>query len=80
MDDRYVRFCGRGSGATGEEADPVIDEWRERAVTLGRKVRVETPAGVVEGMAVDIDGGGRLVVETPKGRVEVSAGDCEHLR
>jgi BirA family biotin operon repressor/biotin-[acetyl-CoA-carboxylase] ligase len=73
MDERYRRFCAG-------DAASVMAEWRERALTLGRKVRVETPGGLVEGKAVDIDETGRLVVRTQKGDVTVSAGDCRHLR
>ncbi|QIO23332.1 biotin--[acetyl-CoA-carboxylase] ligase [Haloarcula sp. JP-L23] len=60
--------------------ESVLDEWREYATTLGKRVRVETPKGVVEGEAVDVEFPGRLVVETDDGRQTVSAGDCEHLR
>ncbi|MFB6183755.1 MAG: biotin--[acetyl-CoA-carboxylase] ligase [Haloarculaceae archaeon] len=58
----------------------VVDRWREYASTLGRRVRVETPGGTVEGDAVDVRFPGTLLVETDDGTVEVTAGDCEHLR
>ena len=58
----------------------VLGAWREHALTLGRRVRVETPSGVVEGEAVDVAFPGALVVETADGERRVSAGDCEHLR
>jgi len=63
-------------------ADPgsVLPAWRERAVTLGRRVRVETPGGDVVGEAIDVEFPGTLVVETDQGKKRVSAGDCEHLR
>jgi BirA family biotin operon repressor/biotin-[acetyl-CoA-carboxylase] ligase len=66
----------------GLTADPgaVVPAWRTHAATLGRRVRVETPAGVVEGEAVDVAFPGALVVETDGGRERVHAGDCEHLR
>ncbi|MBX0323626.1 biotin--[acetyl-CoA-carboxylase] ligase [Halomicroarcula sp. F13] len=63
-----------------QSPDSVLDAWREYATTLGRDVRVETPRGVVEGEAVDVEFPGRLVVRTDDGRETVSAGDCEHLR
>jgi BirA family biotin operon repressor/biotin-[acetyl-CoA-carboxylase] ligase len=49
-------------------------------LTLGKRVRVETPAGEVVGEAVDVEFPGTLVVETEDGEKRVSAGDCEHLR
>jgi BirA family biotin operon repressor/biotin-[acetyl-CoA-carboxylase] ligase len=63
-------------------ADPgaIVDAWREHALTLGRRVRVETATGPVVGEAVDVTGAGALVVATEAGRTTVHAGDCEHLR
>jgi len=50
-------------------------------LTLGKEIRVEVPAGdPVIGTAVDIDAGGRLVVQTPTGEVAVGAGDVVHVR
>ena len=60
--------------------DRVLSAWRERAVTLGRRVRVDTANGTVEGTAVDVADPGALVVDTGDGRRHVHAGDCEHLR
>ncbi|ESS05166.1 MAG: birA, biotin-[acetyl-CoA-carboxylase] ligase region [uncultured archaeon A07HR67] len=62
------------------DPDAILPAWRERAATLGRRVRVETATGSVVGTAVDVDPPGALVVETADGRVRVHAGDCEHLR
>jgi BirA family biotin operon repressor/biotin-[acetyl-CoA-carboxylase] ligase len=54
--------------------------WREHALTLGRRVRVETGGETVVGTAHEIEFPGTLVVETDDGSVRVHAGDCEHLR
>ena len=62
------------------DLEGVVAAWREHASTLGRRVRVETPAGEVVGEAVDIRFPGTLVVDTGDGHEEVTAGDCEHLR
>jgi BirA family biotin operon repressor/biotin-[acetyl-CoA-carboxylase] ligase len=62
------------------DLDSVVPAWREYASTLGKRVRVDTSSGEVVGEAVDIEFPGTLVVETDEGRVEVTAGDCEHLR
>jgi BirA family biotin operon repressor/biotin-[acetyl-CoA-carboxylase] ligase len=62
------------------DLDSVVPAWREYASTLGKRVRVDTPGGEVVGEAVDVEFPGTLVVETDEGRVEVTAGDCEHLR
>ena len=75
------RFCQRVV-ETFHALDPddVLAAWREYAATLGREVRVETPGGVVEGEAVDVEFPGALVVRTDDGERTVHAGDCEHLR
>ena len=64
----------------GRDLDRVIPAWREHADTLGRRVRVDTPGGAVEGDAVDVEFPGALVVDTGDDEVRVTAGDCEHLR
>jgi BirA family biotin operon repressor/biotin-[acetyl-CoA-carboxylase] ligase len=62
-------------------AKPVTDAWRERSSTLGQKVRVNTPAGVVAGKARDIDDEGSLMLEMKDGSLRsVSTGDVELLR
>jgi len=60
--------------------ESVIPAWREHALTLGQRVRVETPGREVVGEAVDVEFPGTLVVETDAGTERVAAGDCEHLR
>jgi BirA family biotin operon repressor/biotin-[acetyl-CoA-carboxylase] ligase len=64
--------------AAGRER--ILPAWRERAGTLGRRVRVETPSGTVLGRAVEVVDPGALVVATADGRTRIDAGDCEHLR
>jgi BirA family biotin operon repressor/biotin-[acetyl-CoA-carboxylase] ligase len=57
-------------------ARAALRRWREMADTLGRQVRVETPRGILEGIAQDIDETGALLVQTQGGRVrKVLAGD-----
>ncbi|SNZ04562.1 BirA family transcriptional regulator, biotin operon repressor / biotin-[acetyl-CoA-carboxylase] ligase [Natronoarchaeum philippinense] len=62
------------------DPDAILDAWRERSATLGQEVRVETPEGIVEGVAKDVDLPGTLLVETDDGVERIHAGDCEHLR
>ncbi|WP_277555782.1 biotin--[acetyl-CoA-carboxylase] ligase [Halobaculum limi] len=57
-----------------------VSEWEKYGDTVGQRVRVDTPGGVVEGDAVGVEFPGALVVETDGGPVRVTAGDCEHLR
>ena len=74
----YREFLASG-GDPGRSA--LRDEVAEACHTLGRVVRVELPGGgIVEGAAVAIDDGGRLIVESDTGRTAVAAGDVTHLR
>ena len=65
---------------SGADLRPVLDAWREYTSTLGRRVRVDTRRGPVEGRAVDVRFPGSLIVDTDDGERVVHAGDCEHLR
>jgi len=66
--------------ARRRDLDGVLDAWRRRTTTLGRRVRVRTGDGDVVGEAVDVDATGALLIETADGTERVAAGDCEHLR
>jgi BirA family biotin operon repressor/biotin-[acetyl-CoA-carboxylase] ligase len=52
----------------------------ERSATIGQLVRIESPSGMVEGLAVDLAADGALIVEVDGGRREFRAGDVVHLR
>jgi BirA family biotin operon repressor/biotin-[acetyl-CoA-carboxylase] ligase len=69
----YAPFCA------GDRTS-VLEQWKALSDTPGKRVRVETTTGVVEGEAVDIDGDGALVVRTAEGTVTVASGDCVHLK
>jgi BirA family biotin operon repressor/biotin-[acetyl-CoA-carboxylase] ligase len=63
------------------DPDAVLDAWREHAVTLGQRVRVDTGEESVVGQAVNVQQPGSLLIRTDDGEtVTVAAGDCEHLR
>lgn len=50
------RWCSASGGE-------VLARWRELSETLGRRVRVEQPGGVLEGLAEDIGPEGELIVD-----------------
>lgn len=63
------------------DPDRARASYRQRLATRGRRVRVEQAAGVLTGIAVDVDDGGHLVLDDDeRGRVTVAAGDVVHLR
>ncbi len=67
------RLLDRWASAPAPE---VLTAWRALSDIVGRRVRVELPDRVLEGMAEDVDENGSLVVDG----VPVSAGDVIHLR
>ncbi|MFN2452023.1 MAG: biotin--[acetyl-CoA-carboxylase] ligase [Candidatus Dormibacteria bacterium] len=68
----WLRRCeAEGSAA-------LLDAWRAHAVGLGSPVTAGTAPGSVRGVAVDIDPGGALLVDTAEGQVRLVAGDV-HL-
>lgn len=63
------------------ERSGVITGYREACATIGQRVRAELPDGAVTGVAVDVDGDGRLLVKLDDGTPKaISAGDIVHLR
>ncbi len=56
--------------------DDVLARWRRASSTLGKHVRI----GSIEGLAIDIDPTGALVVATDHGVERVLAGDVEMVR
>ncbi len=61
-------------------ASEVLEAYRERCVSLRRSVRATTTAGAeVEGLAVDLDERGGLVIEAEDGRHVVAFGEIAHL-
>ena len=59
---------------------PVHEAYRHSLATLGRRVRVERPAGDLVGTAVEVTPAGELVVDADGLRVVIAAGDVVHLR
>ena len=57
----------------------VLAAYRSVCLTIGRSVRFETPTGVVEGRATEVDDDGALVVTSSDGRWVLTAGDAHHL-
>jgi BirA family biotin operon repressor/biotin-[acetyl-CoA-carboxylase] ligase len=77
LDARVAQWADFGGDA---EACGLAAAYREWCSTLGRDVQVSTPDGPLAGVAVDIDPGGRLVVEAGDERHALSAGDVTHVR
>ena len=59
---RYVRLNEKGF-------EDVIAAWKERSHTLGKRVKVTDPAGIIEGVAMDLDHDGGLLIRQDSGVV-----------
>jgi BirA family biotin operon repressor/biotin-[acetyl-CoA-carboxylase] ligase len=70
-----VRGLLDGIPTLARDPAPLLARWRERAQTLGRRVRI----GAIEGTAEDIDPSGALLVRTDLGIRKVLAGDVEMI-
>ena len=67
--------------ASPEACERLVERYRERCVTIGRRVRVELPASELVGTATDVTLDGALVVTDDDGRATtVTVGDVVHLR
>lgn len=77
LDERYTRWeqCAGDAEAAGLAA-----AYRGACATIGRRVLVTGADGPVTGLAVGVDGTGRLVVDCDGVERAVSAGDVEHVR
>ena len=77
LDERYGALVSPGEDGRRR----LVAEWRARSATIGRQVRIDLGADDVVGTAVDVDGAGRLVVESLDGeRRTFAGGDVVHLR
>lgn len=64
-----------------DDLDGTRSAYQARLVTLGRRVRVEQPNGVLTGVAIGVDPDGRLRLRTDdESEVAVAVGDVVHLR
>jgi len=59
--------------------DDVVSEWKRYTETLNRHVRIVTTHEISEGLAVDVDDNGALILKLADGSVKkIIYGDCFH--
>jgi BirA family biotin operon repressor/biotin-[acetyl-CoA-carboxylase] ligase len=59
--------------------DCIVSEWKKYTITLNRRVRIVTTQETSEGIAVDVDDNGALILETSDGSLKkILYGDCFH--
>jgi BirA family biotin operon repressor/biotin-[acetyl-CoA-carboxylase] ligase len=64
-----------------QRIDPhkIIQLWKEQTSTIGTRVRIETTGEVYEGLAVDVDESGALMIKNKTGKIKkIIYGDCFH--
>jgi len=62
------------------EYDAILREWKSLSSTIGRRVRVDTLRKKYEGIALDLDQNGGLVIRKDNGNIEkIIAGDLVHV-
>lgn len=78
------RFCEDYEAVTDSlwrgDVGIVLHDVLQRSLVIGRRVRVETRKGKVEGTARGLGPRGELLVETTGGTERIEVGDCELLR
>lgn len=64
-----------------EASSELLTEYREKCVTLGRNVRMDTNGGIILGTAIGIDENGELIVKRNNGKIQsFSAADAFHAK
>jgi BirA family biotin operon repressor/biotin-[acetyl-CoA-carboxylase] ligase len=59
------------------EIDRAVSEWKKFTITLNRQVRIVTRRETTEGLAVDVDENGALLLELADGsQKKIFSGDC----
>ncbi|MBO8144119.1 MAG: biotin--[acetyl-CoA-carboxylase] ligase [Thermodesulfobacterium sp.] len=63
------------------ETKEVLKLWKNKSLTLGRKVKILHPEGKKIGLALDISDDGALILKTEADEIlKIYSGDCTHLR
>lgn len=59
--------------------DDIVSKWKKFTITIGKTVKVVTIYDTYEGIAMDIDNDGALILQTPSGEIKkILHGDCFH--
>ncbi|MBU8911919.1 MAG: biotin--[acetyl-CoA-carboxylase] ligase, partial [Desulfobacterales bacterium] len=57
----------------------IIEQWKKQTSTIGSRVRIETFGDMHEGLAVDVDETGALMIQDKTGEIKkIIYGDCFH--
>ncbi len=71
--DEFENYINHGN------LDDVVSLWKQYTITLNRHVKIVTIQDVLEGLAVDVDENGALLLELADGSIQtIVYGDCFH--
>jgi BirA family biotin operon repressor/biotin-[acetyl-CoA-carboxylase] ligase len=79
LDDVLAFLEGEWLSASAWEGS-LRDSFRRHCVTVGQRITAEGPRGLIEGVAINIDDEGCLLVDNESGRFSITAGDVRHVR
>lgn len=69
------------SGMQQVDFDGIVAEWKKHTITLHRRVRIVTNQETLEGLAVDVDDNGALILKMDDGSLKkILYGDCFHQK
>jgi BirA family biotin operon repressor/biotin-[acetyl-CoA-carboxylase] ligase len=69
------------SGMQHVDFDGIVSEWKKHTITLNRRVRIVTNQETSEGIAVDVDDNGALILKLADGSLKkILYGDCFHQK
>ena len=61
------------------DPETLIGLWKKQTATIGSRVRIETFGKIVEGLALDVDETGALILRDNSGEIQkIIYGDCFH--
>jgi BirA family biotin operon repressor/biotin-[acetyl-CoA-carboxylase] ligase len=64
-----------------EDSAIILEQWRSFSATLGQHIRVMQHGRLIEGIAIDVNEGGALILRVEEDSlIPVHAGEVEHLR
>lgn len=73
--ERWYKILQKG------HKEDILDAWKDISLTTGKEVAITTEGRVIKGVAVDIDGDGRLLLRLPSGIIKrIDSGDVVHIR
>jgi BirA family biotin operon repressor/biotin-[acetyl-CoA-carboxylase] ligase len=62
------------------DSNKILNIWKDKSDTLGRRVRILTQQEDIEGTAEDVDDSGALILRTDDNEIKkIIAGDCIHV-